>query len=103
MYDAIQLTPPEQALHIRRGLDLHIRDSAGPKGVIESLCRKGGKSWQARLLVQTPVSISVAMRAEPFAFVVFDSHHPVVAISRRYAGKATLAEYPVHLFLRRLV
>ena len=100
-YDAVQLSPPDQALRIRRGPDLHIRDSAGAKGVVESLCRNGDKSWQAGILVQTPISISVAIRAEPFAFVVFDSHHPVVALSGRSAGKDTLAEYLVHLFLRR--
>ena len=90
-----------QALRIHRGLDLHIRDFAGAKGVVESLCRNGDKSWQAGILVQTPISISVAIRAEPFAFAVFDSHHPVVALSGRSAGKDTLAEYLVHLFLRR--
>ena len=100
-YDAVQLSPPDQALRIRRGLDLHIRDFAGAKGVVESLCRNGDKSWQAGILVQTPISISVAIRAEPFAFAVFDSHHPVVALSGRSAGKDTLAEYLVHLFLRR--
>ena len=69
--------------------------------MVKSLYTTGEESWQAGIFVHTPVSVSVAIRAEPFAFVVFDSHLSVVAISGRSAGKETFADYLVHLFLQR--
>ena len=71
--------------------------SASCKGVIESLSATTEQAWQAGIIVQTPFSVALAVRAQPFAVAVFDSHRPVIALLSRFVGKEVASSFLAYL------
>ena len=71
--------------------------SASCKGVIESLSATTEQAWQAGIIVQTPFSVALAVRAQPFAVAVFDSHRPVIALLSRFVGKTVACSFLAYL------
>ena len=72
--------------------------SASCKGVIESLSATAEQAWQASIIVQTPFSVALAVRAQPFAVAVFDSHRPVIALLSLFVGKEVASSFLAYLF-----
>ena len=61
--------------------------------ILPAMFRGGTRQWLAVILVQTPYSVALACRRNPFAAILFDNHKPVIAVSGPMATADVLGVY----------